>query len=69
MNFSSDAPSDYFVVGRLGLRPVDRLYAKVIAGNSGCHLFTGANTCDCYGQLIVQGRNTYVHRIAWELFN
>lgn len=52
----------------MGLTPIDRLYAKVVAAENNCQVFTGSKTCDGYGQLSVAGRNTYVHRMAWEIY-
>jgi HNH endonuclease len=46
----------------------DRLFGRVLIDQaSGCWLWTGARSAAGYGQMRVDGRTLYVHRLAWEM--
>lgn len=46
--------------------PLDRLMAKTAEAESGCIEFRGALSPTGYGLVRVDGRNKYVHRVAYE---
>jgi len=45
----------------------ERLWSRVHKEPGGCWLWTGGFTRRGYGQIRVNGRNTYVHRVTWSL--
>ncbi len=48
----------------------ERLESKLVPGESGCLEFTGSrNRNGGYGQIRVDGKTLYTHRVAWELRN
>ncbi|MFK8844751.1 HNH endonuclease signature motif containing protein [Streptomyces sp. Ac-502] len=53
---------------RLSASPLERVFARSVAGPSACILWCGARTPQGYGQLYVSGRNLSVHRIAYAEF-
>lgn len=46
----------------------ERLLSKLVIDPSGCLLWTGTVTAAGYGQISVDGRQEYVHRVMWETF-
>ena len=49
-----------------GLPPDVRLWARVTKTDD-CWLWTGARNDDGYGQIRIDGKNKYAHRVAYEL--
>jgi HNH endonuclease len=48
----------------------ERLYARLVPDpETGCLLWTGSCTPQGYGRIRVGDRETFVHRVAWELEN
>lgn len=45
-----------------------RIHARVeVDQESGCHVWQGCCTKDGYGQIKVDGKTLYVHRVMWEI--
>lgn len=50
--------------------PHEVLEAKTIPEpNSGCLIWLGTSTSAGYGQIIINGKKVYCHRLSWELTN
>lgn len=49
------------------LLPLRRVFEKVIAGPFGCAIWTGECGSGGYGVLLVAGRRTMTHRVAYEV--
>jgi hypothetical protein len=48
--------------------PRQRLFSKAVPGRNGCIIWTGrTNPVTGYGQLRVNGRDCYAHRVSYEL--
>ena len=47
----------------------ERLESKLVPSEDGCLEFTGYRDGDGYGQISVDGKMLYTHRVAWELQN
>ncbi len=48
--------------------PASKLLARAAAGPNSCLIWTGAKNDHGYGQITVNGRQQYTHRLAYELF-
>lgn len=48
---------------------MDRIRAQVVITADDCWEWQGYCYPNGYGQIFVDGRNTYVHRAAWEAVN
>lgn len=47
--------------------PADKLWSRVAAGPNDCIIWTGGKSNHGYGTVVVNGRKTYAHRLAYEL--
>jgi hypothetical protein len=47
----------------------DRFYAKVAYSDEGCWLWAGSKYANGYGEIKVDGKKAYAHRVAWALEN
>jgi hypothetical protein len=51
-----------------GLRPLEeRLWERIVEGEGGCWLWTGATSSAGYGQIGLGQVNLYTHRVVYEL--
>ena len=48
---------------------MERLYKRRMETPSGCWEWIGARTTAGYGELVVDGKVNYTHRLSWELHN
>lgn len=46
----------------------ERLFSRLTIDPSGCLLWTGAQASVGYGQIMINRRNEYVHRVMYRLF-